>query len=162
MTTQDLARRVAIEEYAVTHAPPAADLQGLVELAARVCEVPTAVINIIDDREQHQIAAVGFSAAVCAREDSMCAQVISRPGRVVVPDARVDPRFVDNPFVTGEVADVRFYASSPLTTPAGVVIGTLCVFDVEPHTLTGRQIGQLEQLAAHVVESYERQPARAG
>jgi len=155
MSTQDLARRAAIDDYAVTQGPAGAHLQGLVELASQVCAVPTAVINIIDDRQQHQIAAVGFSAAVCAREDSMCAQVLAQPGHVTVPDARLDPRFAGNPFVTGEIADVRFYASSPLVTPAGVVIGTLCVFDDVVRELSPEDARALDLLATQVVDVLE-------
>ena len=96
----DVVRRRAIDDYDVVGTPSEPNLQGLVELAARLCDVPTAVINIIDDRFQHQIASVGFSPDVCSREDSMCAKVIESPGTVVVPDARLDARFVTNPFVT--------------------------------------------------------------
>ena len=69
----DITRREAIAEYRVVGQPPEPDLEGLVQLAATICGVSTAVINIIDDRSQHQIAAVGFEPSVCAREDSMCA-----------------------------------------------------------------------------------------
>ncbi|QGN58764.1 ATP-binding protein [Nostocoides sp. HKS02] len=152
---QDLARRRAIDEYGVVGWAPEPNLQGLVELAARLCDVPTAVINIIDERLQHQVAAVGFAPDVCAREDSMCARVIERPQNVVVPDARLDPRFATNPFVTGEIATVRFYASSPLVTPAGVVIGTLCVFDEVPRQLTPTAAGGLEVLAGQIIDVLE-------
>ena len=58
-TADDAIRRAIIEDYRVLGEAPEADLQGLVQLAATVCGVPTAVINLIDDRFQHQIAAVG-------------------------------------------------------------------------------------------------------
>ena len=51
------------------------------------------------------------------------------PGPVEVPDAREDPRFAANPFVTGRLAHIRFYAASQLRAPSGAVLGTLCVFD---------------------------------
>ncbi|GAB3076684.1 sensor histidine kinase [Pedococcus soli] len=152
---QDLARREAIEEYEVVGRPAEPDLQRLVELAAAVCDVPTAVINIIDDRQQHQIAAIGLSAAVCSREDSMCARVLHDPQLVAVPDASLDERFADNPFVTGVIANVRFYASSPLVTPAGVPIGTLCVFDDVPRRLSvaaGKALGVLAEQVVDVLE----------
>lgn len=148
-TAHDVTRREAIAQYGLIGEPPEPDLQGLVELAATVCEVPTAVINIIDDRMQHQVAAVGVQAASCAREDSMCAAVIVDPRRVVVSDARLDDRFATNAFVTGEIAWTRFYASSPLITPAGIAIGTLCVFDSE--------VGDLSDAAAHGLDLLARQ-----
>jgi signal transduction histidine kinase len=154
-TAQDVTRREAIAQYRVVGEPTEPDLQGLVELAATVCRVPTAVINIIDDRMQHQIAAVGVQAASCAREDSMCAVVISDPRRVVVADARLDVRFATNAFVTGEIALTRFYASSPLITPAGVSIGTLCVFDTEVGELSDAAAHGLDLLAGQVIDVLE-------
>lgn len=157
----DLARRQVIEQYDVLGAAAEPDLQGLVELAAILCGVPTAVVNIIDDRSQHQIAAVGFSPGVCAREDSMCAVVLDQARRIEVFDARDDARFADNPFVTGEVAKVRFYASSPLITPDGVVIGTLCVFDDSTGELGAQAAHGLDVLARQVVDVLElRRTAR--
>lgn len=154
-TAHDVTRREAIAQYRLIGEPPEPDLQGLVELAATVCRVPTAVINIIDDRMQHQVAAVGVQAASCARDDSMCAAVISDPRRVVVPDARQDIRFAQNPFVTGEIAYTRFYASSPLVTPAGVAIGTLCVFDSEVGELSPEAAHGLDLLARQVIDVLE-------
>ena len=153
-TPSDAARLQAIAAYRLIDAP-AVDLQGLVELAASTCGVAKAVINIVDDRSQHQIAALGFDAAVCEREDSMCAVVFQGGRSVVVPDASADPRFAANPFVTGAIADVRFYASSPLVTPDGVAIGTLCVFDDAVHELTSTQARGLELLARQVVDVLE-------
>lgn len=154
-TAHEVTRREAIDQYRIVGALPEPDLQGLVELAATVCNVSTAVINIIDDRAQHQVAAVGVQAASCSIEDSMCAAVLVDPRRVVVSDAREDPRFRDNAFVTGAIASVRFYASSPLVTPAGVAIGTLCVFDDEVGQLTDASAHALDLLAHQVIDVLE-------
>lgn len=154
-TADDETRRRIIDSYGVIGAPTEPDLEGLVRLAATVCDVPTAVINIIDDRSQHQIAAVGIEPAVCAREDSMCAVVFREPGHVVLADASSDPRFRDNPFVTGEIADVRFYASSPLITPVGVPIGTVCVFDDVVRDLDADAGAALALIAHQIVDVLE-------
>ena len=113
----DLFRQATIDQCGVD-AVPSQDLQAIVDLAAQVVGVPTAAINLITDTHQHQIAASGFEPSVCAREDSMCAAVLKDP-TVTVADASRDERFADNPFVTGEIGAVRFYASSPLVTPEG-------------------------------------------
>jgi signal transduction histidine kinase len=158
----ELMRRAAIAGYEVVGVPPEPDLLGLVEVAATVCGVASAVVNIIDDQFQYQVATAGFAAAICSREDSMCAIVFESPGHTVVDDARHDPRFAANPFVTGEIASVRFYASSPLITPSGVRIGTLCVFDDVAGGLTPGADRALELLAHQVVEVLElRRIARA-
>ncbi|MEV8024515.1 GAF domain-containing sensor histidine kinase [Microbacterium sp. NPDC080220] len=154
-TADDAIRRAIIEDYRVLGEAPEADLQGLVQLAATVSGVPTAVINLIDDRFQHQIAAVGIEPAVCTREDSMCAVVFRKPGHTVVTDASLDERFAGNPFVTGEVANVKFYASSPLITPMGVPIGTICIFDEVPRELPEDESAALALIARQIVDVLE-------
>ncbi|WP_322409545.1 GAF domain-containing sensor histidine kinase [Microbacterium invictum] len=154
-TAQDATRREVIAQYGVIGEPPEPDLEGLVRLAATISGVPTAVINIIDDRQQHQIATVGIAASTCSRDDSMCAVVFENAQRVIVSDARRDERFAQNPFVTGDIARIRFYASSPLVTPGGVPIGTLCVFDDDPGALTAEQGAALDVLARQVVDVLE-------
>ncbi len=152
---RDEERTEEIAKYAVLGDPPRRDLQALVSLAAQVCDVPTAVINLITASEQVQIAAVGIDPAVCSREDSMCAAILHDTEPVVVPDARSDPRFAANPFVTGEIAEVRFYAANHLITPDGVAIGTLCVFDVDPRAIDAQQQEALRMLADRVVDLLE-------
>ena len=156
VTAQTDEIRVAqIGEYQVLTHPPRSDLVALVEIAAQIADVPMATINLITDAEQVQIATAGFEASVCAREDSMCNVVLHSGGPVIVPDASRDPRFQDNPFVTGVIGSVRFYATHPLTTPKGVVIGTLCVFDTVPRALTADQERALGHLADRVVDLLE-------
>lgn len=145
----------AIERYGVLGAPAGRDLQALVHLAAQVCGVSHAAINLITETEQHQVATAGFDASVCAREDSMCAAVLHDTGVVLVADASRDDRFRANPFVTGEIGHVRFYASAALTTPEGAVIGRLCVFDTQPRGLRGEQRELLTSLAERVVDALE-------
>ncbi len=157
MTTAavDVQRVAEIGKYIVVTDPPRADLLALVEIAAQVAQVPMATINLLTDAEQYQVATHGFDAAVCRREDSMCNLVLHAGAPVVVADASQDERFRDNPFVTGVIGDVRFYATHQLTTPEGVVIGTLCVFDTVPRELDGEQKHALAALADRVVDLLE-------
>jgi len=151
----DALRVAEIGKYRVLVEPPRADLLAVVEIAAQVARVPMATINLITDVEQHQIATHGFDASVCAREDSMCNVVLDAGRPVVVPDASLDPRFRDNPFVTGVIGNVRFYATHQLRTPEDVVIGTLCVFDEVPRSLSDEQEHALVALADRVVDLLE-------
>lgn len=157
MTTavQDARRVAQIGKYEVLVSPPRQDLLALVEIAAQVAQVPMATINLITDDAQHQVATYGFDGAICSREDSMCNVVLDAGAPVVVPDASQDPRWSENPFVTGEIGNVRFYATHQLTTPEGVVIGTLCVFDERPRALTDDQEHALVGLADRVVDLLE-------
>ncbi|MBC7291124.1 MAG: GAF domain-containing sensor histidine kinase, partial [Actinotalea sp.] len=151
----DAARTARIEEYGVLRGGPRRDLKALVDLAAQVTGVRHAAINIITADEQHQIVTAALEPSVCSREDSMCAAVLAAPDLVMVRDASRDDRFADNPFVTGRLGAVRFYASTPLVTPGDVVIGRLCVFDDAPRTVTPAQQDALRSLAARVVDVLE-------
>lgn len=159
-------RTSAIREYGLApagrsamlpDAEAAGALESLVRLAARLCAVPYSVVNIITEDQQVQIAASGLDPGICSREDSMCAQVFLAGKTTVVADASRDPRFAENPFVTGEIAKVRFYASVPLVTASGFVLGSLCVFADDPCSPDPEQIAMLEVLAHQVVEVLELQ-----
>lgn len=145
----------AIARYRALEEPGGRDLQALAELAALVCAVPNSAINLVTRDHQHQIAVAGIDPSVCSREDSMCAVVLDDTRTVVAPDASLDPRFAANPFVSGEIDTVRFYASAPLVTPDGTTIGRLCVFDDEPHELGAEHAGVLQVVAERVVDVLE-------
>jgi len=155
VTTQDRLRERAIEAYDVLGSPPRRGLEALVELAATFTGVPMATINLITASQQWQVATHGFAASVCDREDSMCRYVVESGEPILLPDASLDERFRDNPFTTGELGDVRFYASYPLETPSGVVLGTLCVFDDVVREVDPGAEHTLAILAARVVDVLE-------
>lgn len=145
-------RPEVLRRYGIVDAPAPPDLDAVVRLAAHMCEVRAAAVNIVSRDEQHQIAAVGIEETVCSRADSMCAVSIAAPGQVVVPDTRLDPRFAANPWVTSPSKGVRFYAASPLRTAENETLGTLCVFDRRVRSLTPEQCAALDDLAALVVD----------
>ncbi len=144
--------RLAVQQLSATDE---ATLAGFTELAAELCGVGSAVLNLIDDRYQYQLAACGFSPRVTDRADAMCDLPLRLGEQLVVPDARHDPRLASNPWVTGELGSVRFYAASPLQAPGGHLVGTLCVFDSEPGSLSAGQCSALRTLAAGVVDVLE-------
>jgi signal transduction histidine kinase len=153
--TDDQVREQAIEEYGVLDAHPRRELEALTELAALCAGVSMATINIITGAQQWQVAAYGFEASVCERADSMCARVLHHKAPVLVPDASLDDRFADNPFVTGQIGAVRFYASHALTTPDGVVIGRLCVFDEKAQEVGPTLATALTTIAGRIVDVLE-------
>jgi signal transduction histidine kinase len=121
-----------------------------------VAGVPTATLNLIDEHRQCQLTTTGFTGGDSPRADSMCAVHFQAGEFVWVRDASQDPTYRANPWVTGMLADVRFYASAPLVTPQGHALGTLCVFDPVPRELTGEQIERLEDLAGVILALFER------
>jgi GAF domain-containing protein len=149
-------RLAALHGYGVVDAPSDDELDALVRVAASVAGVPTATLNLIDENRQCQLTTVGFEGGDSARADSMCAIQLEAGAFIHVPDAREDPRYTNNPWVTGVLADVRFYASAPLVTAEGHALGTLCVFGTERHELTAEQIARLKDLASIVLALFER------
>lgn len=157
------ARIAALREYGISAGLPVhrlglvdqATLAGFTELAAGICGAPTAVLNMIDDRRQYPIAAFGCRPEVSDRADSMCAVALRLGEQVVVPDASRDPRFAGNRWVTGELASIRFYATTPLRSPGGHLLGTVCVYDTEPRTIDAGQREALVTLAAGVIDVLE-------
>jgi signal transduction histidine kinase len=148
-------RTTSITAFDVLGKPPRRDLLAVADLAARVCHVPMATINLLTDIEQHQIATFGFEGSVCAIDDSLCAMILHQDAPVVVADLREDARFRDHPLVNGDEGSWRFYASWRLVTPDGVPIGTLCVHDYEPRVLDEGQLEALSTLADRVVDVLE-------
>ncbi|CAM3623040.1 sensor histidine kinase [Nocardioides zeicaulis] len=151
----DQRRDRLIGAYRATDGQPRRELTALVDLAAQVAGVPYAVVNLLTSNLQHQVATTGFTGQDSPRGDSMCRTVVDSGEPVMVEDASLDARYSDNPWTTGELADVKFYGSHPLRTPEGVVIGTLCVFDDEAHPVTAESTDGLARLADRVVDVLE-------
>ena len=104
-------------------------------MAAMVCHVPIALISLVDQSHQWFKSRVGFEQQETERDVSFCGHTILSPKPLVVEDALVDQRFLDNPLVR-EDPQIRMYAGFPLNTPNGQRIGTLCVIDHRPKSLT--------------------------
>ncbi len=148
-------RNDALAAYDVVGAPPRRGLEALVELAAQVAGVPFAAVNMMSSDVQHQVATTGFGGADSPLEAAMCRFVVQSGRAIMLEDARRDERFTDSPWTNGDLDEVRYYASHPLRTPAGVVVGTLCVFDTEAHQVTPEAARGLAQLADRVVDLLE-------
>ncbi len=124
----------------------------VVSLAAFICGTPIALISLIDEDRQWFKARVGLNAMETPRGQAFCAFAITDPDRVMeVPDARDDSRFVNNPLVIGD-PQIRFYAGAPLVTASGAALGTVCVIDRVPRTLTEDQSNALQALSRQVVQ----------
>jgi two-component sensor histidine kinase len=139
-----------LRSYRVLDTPPEPEFDALVQLAARVCGAPMALISLIDERRQWFKAEVGFGVRETPLDRSICLHAMLRPGLTIVPDLTDDPCFSTNPLVSGE-PHLRFYAGAVLRTPEGLPLGALCVLDHVPGGLTGDQAFALTTLAQQVM-----------
>ncbi len=153
-------RLAALRSYRVLDTPPEPAFDDLVELAARACQTPVALISLIDERRQWFKAEVGLGMSETSLDRSICLSAMLLPGLTIVPDLTEDPRFARNPLVTGE-PHLRFYAGAVLRTGDGVPLGALCVLDHVPRDLTEQQVSTLTLLARQVMSHLELRRAIA-
>jgi signal transduction histidine kinase/CheY-like chemotaxis protein len=154
MPPAEAGRLEALRDYEILDTPPEQVFDDIVMLAARICETPLALVSLVDHDRQWFKARVGIDVSETPRAISFCDQAIRSSETMVVPDAREDDRFLDNPLVVGDPR-VRFYAGAPLMTPGGECIGTLCVVDRVPRVLSEVQMEALRVLARQVVVQLE-------
>ena len=145
MPTDEAARLAALRSYRILDSEPERHFDDLTLLASHICGTPMALISLVDADRQWFKSRVGVALTETSRAVSFCAHAIQQPDLFVIPDTVQDARFRDNPHVVGPPF-VRFYAGSPLVTPDGHPLGTLCVMDSVPRTLTGEQMDALRAL----------------
>lgn len=118
----------------------------LTRIARRLFNVPVALVSLVDENRQWFKSCMGFSVAETSRDISFCGYAILHDDVLVVPDARNDARFYDNPLVTGSPG-IRFYAGQPLTASNGSKLGTLCVIDMHAREFGSDERELLRDLA---------------
>jgi GAF domain-containing protein len=128
-------------------------LDELVRFAGERFAVPIALVSLVDEDRQWFKARLGLDVCETAREHAFCDHAIRADAVMVVPDARLDPRFRDNPFVTGPPF-IRFYAGAPLV-HLGERVGTCCLIDTAPRAFSRADREDLETLAGAVVAELE-------
>jgi signal transduction histidine kinase len=131
------------------------DYEDITTLASIICDVPIALISLVDKDRQWFKSHHGIDAEETHRQHSFCSHAILNPNEAfIVPDSRIDNRFKDNPLVTGN-PKIVFYAGIPLLSNNGYGLGTFCIIDVKPRELTKDQLKALGILASQVMKLLE-------
>ncbi|HBP90265.1 MAG TPA: MBL fold metallo-hydrolase [Nitrospirales bacterium] len=150
-------RLAALTNLKILDTDPEERYDRIARIASDSFEVPIALVSLIDRDRQWFKSCIGLNVNETPRDMAICAHAILEDRLLIVPDTFLDPRFADNPLVTGEPR-IRFYAGCPLRLPDGNVIGTLCLIDSRPRQLDGRKINLLRDLGKLVETELLRGP----
>ncbi|OYY94036.1 MAG: hypothetical protein B7Y41_08875 [Hydrogenophilales bacterium 28-61-23] len=151
----ELQRLAALRERAILDTRPEARFDRLTRLAQQMFGTQMALVSLVDAERQWFKSRQGLDACQTGRDISFCGHAILGTDIFHVADAMRDPRFADNPLVTGP-PHIRFYAGAPLSTKDGYRIGTLCIIDDQSRQLTAAELRTLRDLADCVEEEINR------
>ncbi|RYY53851.1 MAG: GAF domain-containing protein [Chitinophagaceae bacterium] len=147
-------RLAELSAYKIMDTPTEKEFDELAELARTITGCSGVAISFIEKERQFFKAGIGLPVRETSRDIAMCAHTILEKEVMVVPDAREDDRFVDNPFVTTGIM-VRFYAGAPIVSANGHNIGTVCVFDPAVLNMSDSQKRSLEIVSSQVTKLLE-------
>lgn len=147
-------RLEALDRLDAIDAPRDEALDRVAGLVKTIFDVPIAFVSVLDAHRELYKASEGLAVDETERRTTFAAHAILGSQAMVIPDARLDPRFADNPHVMGE-PHIRFYAGAPLTTSDGHNIGAVCAIDAKPRHFSDRDAAVLENLAALAVDHLE-------
>ena len=146
-----LDRKTVLQSFDLPGLADDARLTAITDFAASLCDTPIALVSFVETERQWFSARTGLEARETSRDASFCAHAMLGEDIMVVPDARQDDRFSDNPLVLGKPR-IRFYAGAPLIADDGTPLGALCVIDTSPRSdLTAVQRQGLTVLAANIM-----------
>lgn len=148
-------RLQALRRYNILDTPPEAAFDRITSLAARLFDVPIALVSLIDASRGWFKSSYGFDLQEVKRDASLAQFTLLSNEVLVIPDTRQDDRLTHNSFVQSE-SGLRFYAGAPLITQDGFNLGALCLADTKPRpALTTEQQANLADLAAIVIDELE-------
>lgn len=157
----DTERVAALQRYGIFNAPAEAAFDNIADLARTIFNVPIAHISFLDAEHEFVMASSGLGEiGLVDRGESLCALTLLKPEVLVIEDATKEPLLKDHPFVFGEFG-LRFYAAAPIVTPDGYIIGTICLVDRQPRTITPHEADILKNLAKVTMEQVELRRAKA-
>ncbi|MDG4647845.1 sensor domain-containing diguanylate cyclase [Roseibacterium sp. SDUM158017] len=154
ITNDEFGRQRALEAFDVLDTPREPEFERITSLVKSILDAPVAAVTLVDRRRQWFKSVQGLDISETPREHAFCDHTIRQARCLKVEDARMDPRFADNPLVTGEPG-IRSYLGAPLRTEDGYLLGALCVIGFEPRTFTPEQEAILTSFAEIVMSELE-------
>src|SRR5450759_2501663 len=92
----------ALKDYHILDTGTEQSYRDITPLAAHICEVPIAMISMVDEVRQWFKSRVGVEQQQTSREIAFCAHAILQNKPFIVGDATKDRRFADSALVTDE------------------------------------------------------------
>ncbi|MGB7754754.1 MAG: GGDEF and EAL domain-containing protein [Salinisphaera sp.] len=157
-------RLAALDRLQLMDTPPEERFDRLTRIARRCYQSSIALFTLLHADRQWFKSHPGVAETEVSRSVAFCEQALRDARTMIVPDARLDPRFADHPFVTGHPG-IRFYAGVAVHEPGGFKVGTLCVIDDTPRKPDAVDLDALHSLGAMVEEELARDirtPATSG
>ncbi|GGS92540.1 sensor histidine kinase [Planobispora rosea] len=143
-----------LEELEALELPVEPDFDAIAMLASHLCDVPIALVNLIDDTRQHFRGRVGVTWTCADREQGYCKYTVCGNDLLEIRDILADERYREEAVAAGEPY-VRYYAGVPLLSSRGHALGTVCVLDHRPRRLTPEQRTTLTALARNAATLLE-------
>jgi adenylate cyclase len=156
---KEKARLEALHSQNILDTGDEEEFDRIVKVASFICGTPISLISLVDTDRQWFKSKIGLEVDETPRNVSFCSHAIQQEGIMEIEDASKDIRFKNNPLVTGN-PNIRFYAGTPLITKNGLKLGTLCVIDKVPKTLSQEQKDCLESLSKQVMDQIELKQQR--
>jgi diguanylate cyclase (GGDEF)-like protein len=128
-------RLEALRNLRILDTPMEKSFEKITRLVQKLFEMPIVNITLVDEHRQWFKSTQGLNITETSREVAFCSHAILEDDVMVINDAREDERFRDNPLVTGN-PNIRFYAGCPVRERTNYKVGTLCMIDSKPRTLT--------------------------
>ncbi|MBO9550301.1 diguanylate cyclase [Pseudomonas sp.] len=142
----EAARLCFLESLNILDTPAEETFDRITRLASVLLDAPMALVSLVDMNRQWFKSRQGVEVAETTRDVAFCAHALHAEDILVIPDASADPRFEDNPLVTGGPR-IRFYAGVPLRFAGELTVGTLCVLDTRPRQVSETELAHLRDLA---------------
>ncbi|GAB3414053.1 sensor domain-containing phosphodiesterase [Erwinia aphidicola] len=149
-SSDDAKRLAALEMLKSEDAARDDILKKFSQLASELLEIPGGFVSVLDDENQYIKAACNFDLKQTSLQDAFCRHTLELDDVLVCADTHLDPRFSAHPLTLG-APFIRFYAGAPLRNREGIIIGTLCVTDTQPHAFSADKAALLALLAGLVV-----------
>ncbi len=154
MPQRELERLQAVNRFMNLEIHKDAEIQEILELAAELCEMPVALVNLNDEEATSFKFDLGNILDRQKPKDTFWPDLPGNNALVLIPDTLLDPRLSDNTYVS-EYPYIRFYGGAPLITHDGLHLGSICVMDIKPRQLSNAQQHLLKVLSTRVVQFIE-------